>query len=114
MYETYFDKLQPHFGREKLHLQYNGTDSFVLSLSTKYDFKNLKIWKPYLNSAIWLKIIKYLVIKTKKWLGDSKLILVKALLKMNLFVWKVECTRLNMEIIVKKNWKVFANLNRKR
>ena len=52
-YETYYDKLQPYFGRENLHLHYMDTDSFVLSVNTKdiiedskklediFDFSNL-------------------------------------------------------------------------
>ena len=35
MYETYYDKLQPYFGQENLHLHYMDTDSFVLSVKKK-------------------------------------------------------------------------------
>ena len=42
MYETYFDKLQPYFGQEKIQLHYMDTDSFVLSVNTKDIIKDLK------------------------------------------------------------------------
>ena len=35
MYETYYDKLQPYFGQENIHLHYMDTDSFILSVYTK-------------------------------------------------------------------------------
>ena len=41
-YETYYDKLQPYFGRENLHLHYMDTDSFVLSVNTKDIIKDSK------------------------------------------------------------------------
>ena len=41
MYETYYDKLQPYFGQENLHLHYMDTDSFVLSINTKDIIKDL-------------------------------------------------------------------------
>ena len=34
IYETHYDKLQPYFGQEKLHLHYMDTDSFVFSVNT--------------------------------------------------------------------------------
>ena len=43
MYETYYDKLQPYFGQENLHLQYMDTDSFVLSVNTNDIIIDLKI-----------------------------------------------------------------------
>ena len=45
MYESYYDKLQPYFGEENLHLHYMDTDSFVLSINTQniiQDLHNLK------------------------------------------------------------------------
>ena len=42
MYETYYDKLQPLFRGEKIHLHYMDTDSFVLSVITKNFLKDLK------------------------------------------------------------------------
>ena len=43
MYATYYDKLQPFFGQENIHLHYMDTDSFVLSVNTKDIIKDLKI-----------------------------------------------------------------------
>ena len=42
LYETYYDKLQPYFGQEKIQLHYMDTDSFVLSVNTKDIIKDLK------------------------------------------------------------------------
>ena len=42
MYETYYDKLQPYFKREKIQLHYMDTDSFVLTVNTKDIIKDLK------------------------------------------------------------------------
>ena len=42
MYETYYDKLQPYFRQEIIHLHYMDTDSFVLSVNTKDVIKDLK------------------------------------------------------------------------
>ena len=42
MYETYYDKLQPYFGQKNIQLHNMDTDSFVLSVNTKYNIKDLK------------------------------------------------------------------------
>ena len=42
MYETYYDKLQPYFGQENIHLHYMDTDSWVLSVDTKDIIEDLK------------------------------------------------------------------------
>ena len=42
MYETYYDKLKPNFGKEKMQLHYMDCDSFVLSLKTENINKNRK------------------------------------------------------------------------
>ena len=45
MYETYYDKFQPYFGRENLQLPCIDSDSFVLSIRSKIiniDLKNLE------------------------------------------------------------------------
>ena len=52
MYETYYKKLQPYFKQENIQLQYMDTDSFVLSVNTKDNIKDLKILRTYLISAI--------------------------------------------------------------
>ena len=41
MYETYYDKLQPYFGQENIHLPYMDTDSFLLSVKSKNIIKGL-------------------------------------------------------------------------
>ena len=35
IYETYYDKLQPYFGQENLHLHYFDTNAFILSMKTE-------------------------------------------------------------------------------
>ena len=42
MYETYYDKLQPYFGQEKIQLHYIDTDAFALSVNTKDIIRDLK------------------------------------------------------------------------
>ena len=42
MYENYYDELQPYFGQENIQLHYIDTDSFVLSVNTKYIIKGLE------------------------------------------------------------------------
>ena len=42
MYETYYDKLQPYFGQEKLKLHYMDCESFVLSIETQNKINDLK------------------------------------------------------------------------
>ena len=45
MYETFYDKLQPYSGQQKIQLHYIDTDAIVLSLNTKNiinDLKNLE------------------------------------------------------------------------
>ena len=45
MYETYYDKIQPYFGQDKLQLQYMDCGSFILSINTENinnDLKNLE------------------------------------------------------------------------
>ena len=42
MFEAYYDKLQPYFGQENLHLHFMDIESFVLSVNTKKIIKELK------------------------------------------------------------------------
>ena len=42
MYETYYNTLQPYFGRENLQLHYIDTDGMFLSMKTKNIIKDLK------------------------------------------------------------------------
>ena len=41
VYESYYDKLQPNFGDKNMQLHYMDTDSFVISLNTKDNIKDL-------------------------------------------------------------------------
>ena len=41
MYETYYNTLQPYFGRENLQLRYVDTDGMILSMKTE-NIKDLK------------------------------------------------------------------------
>ena len=41
-YETYYDKLQPYFGQDKLQLHSMDCDSFVLSMKTENIIKDLE------------------------------------------------------------------------
>ena len=43
MYETYYDELQPFFGRKNIQRRYMDTDSFILSVNTKDLIRDLKI-----------------------------------------------------------------------
>ena len=42
LYETYYDRLQPYFGLENIQLQNIDTDSFILSVNTNYNIRDLK------------------------------------------------------------------------
>ena len=42
MYETFYEKFLPYFGKKSLQLHYMDSDSFVLSVNIKYINKNLK------------------------------------------------------------------------
>ena len=42
MCKTYYDKLQPYFGQDKLQLHFMHCDSFLLSVNTKDIIKDLK------------------------------------------------------------------------
>ena len=72
VYETYYDKLQPHFGLENLQLHYIDEDGLILSMKTENMIKDSKSLKIYSFSVIWMNILNYLVMKTKKLLVNSK------------------------------------------
>ena len=42
MFETFYDKVQPFFGQDKLQLHYMDCDNFVLSMKTEIIIKDLK------------------------------------------------------------------------
>ena len=49
MYETYYDKLQPHFGQEYLQLHYVDTDGMILSMKTQNVINDLKKIRRYIR-----------------------------------------------------------------
>ena len=66
MYEIYYDKLQPYFGLEKLQLHYIDTDGMVLSIKKNKILSMIyKTWKILLISVIWMKIMNFIMMKTK-------------------------------------------------
>ena len=67
MYKTSFHKLQNYLGQDKLQLNWFDSDSFVLIVDTHDIIKHLKNLKHSLTSAIWKKIMEYLVIRTKNY-----------------------------------------------
>ena len=73
MYETYYDKLQPYFGQEKLQLHYMDTDSFVLSVNTKDIIKDLKNLENIFDSSNLDKNHELFSNKNKKVLGKFKI-----------------------------------------
>ena len=49
------------------------TDSSVLSVNTKDIIKDLKILEDFFDFSIWIKVMNYLVTKTKKIIGKFKI-----------------------------------------
>ena len=72
MYETYFDKLQPFFGQENIHLLYMDTDSFVLSVNTKDIIKDPKNLEDIFNFSNLDKNHELFSNKNKKVIGFFK------------------------------------------
>ena len=114
MYETYYDRLQPHFGRENLHLQYMDTDSFVLCVTTNDKMKDIKNLEDMFDSNNLDEKKYFFSIRKKKVFGVFK-ISPKSFGFMNLFVLDQTLIHLYVEtlVIVKVNLKVFLNLNKK-
>ena len=73
MYETYYDKLQPYFGQENLHLHYMDTDSFVLSINTKDIIKDFKILEDMFDFSNLDKNHGLFSNKNKKVIGKFKI-----------------------------------------
>ena len=73
MYETYYDKLQPYFGQEKIQLHYMDTDSFVLSVNTKDIIKDLKKLEDIFDFSNLDKNIELFSNKNKKVIGKFKI-----------------------------------------
>ena len=73
MYETYYDKLQPYFGQEKIQLHYMDTDSFVLIVNTKDIIKDLKSLEDIFDFSNLDKTHELFSKKNKKVLGRFKI-----------------------------------------
>ena len=103
MYETYYDKLQPYFGQQNVHIHYMDTDSFNLSVNTKdiiKDFKNLEDIFELSNIDKNHELFSH---KNKKVICISKIETPKNNWIDEFFVKEIKCMRLNVEMIVKKN-----------
>ena len=73
MYETYYDKLQPYFRQEIIHLHYMDTDSFVLSVNTKDVIKDLKNLEDIFDFSNLDKNHELFSNKNKKVIGKFKI-----------------------------------------
>ena len=88
MYETYYDTLQPYFGRENLQLHYIDTDGLILSMKTKdiiKDSKNLEDIFDFSNLDENHELISN---KNKKVIGKFKIETTK-----NVFINEFVCLR---------------------
>ena len=73
MYETYYNILQPYFGRENIQLHYMDTDSFVLSVNTKDIIKDLKNLEDIFDFSNLDKTHELFTNKNKKVIGKFKI-----------------------------------------
>ena len=72
MYENYYDKLQPYFGRRNLHIHYLDNDSLVFSVNTKCiieDLKNPNVMSDFSNLS---EILELFSNKNLKKIGKLK------------------------------------------
>ena len=69
-FETYYDKLQPYFGQENIHLEYMYTDSFRLSITTSDSSKNLKNLEEFDDFTILNKNNEIFSIENKEVIGN--------------------------------------------
>ena len=99
-YETSYDKLQPCFGQENIHLQYLDTDSFVLIKNTKDISKDLKKLEDIFDFSNLDKNHELFSNKIKKVIGKFKIETPKIFGLMSLFAYEVKCMGLNVEMIV--------------
>ena len=72
MYEAFYDNLQPYFAEKNIQCPYIDTDAFVLGPNTNNTIKGLKMSVICLILAIRKKIMNSSVIRTKRWLVNSK------------------------------------------
>ena len=86
MYETYYDILQPYFGQENIKLYYMDSDSFVLSVNTKFIIKDSKNLEDIFDFSNLDKNHELFSNKNKKVIGFLKLKLPKVFGLTNLFV----------------------------
>ena len=73
MYETYYDKLQPNFGQENLHLHYMDTGSFIIIVKTKDIIKDLKNLEDIFDFSNLDKNHELFSNKNKKAIGKFKI-----------------------------------------
>ena len=73
MYETYYGKLQPYFGRENIQLHFMDTDSFILSVNTKDIIKGLKNLEDIFDFSNLDKTHELFTNKNKKVIGKFKI-----------------------------------------
>ena len=73
IYETYYDKLQPYIGQENIHLPFMDTDSFVLSVNTKDNIKDLKNLEDFFDFSNLDKSHELFSNKNKKVIGKFKI-----------------------------------------
>ena len=73
MHETYYDKLQPYFGQENIHIFYMDTDSSVLSINTKDIIKDLKILEDIFDFSNLEENHELFSNKNKKVIGKFKI-----------------------------------------
>ena len=113
MYETYYDKLQPYFGQEKIHSHYMDTDSLILSVITKDIIKELKNLEDIFELSNIDKNHELFSDKNKKVFG-------KFIIKTPKNIWidefnclKSKMLSLNVEMVVKINLKEFLKINQK-
>ena len=66
MYEIYYDNIKPYFGQDNSQLHYFDTDGMILSMKTQNIFNDLKNYKIFLILVILMKIVTFLLTKTKK------------------------------------------------
>ena len=91
LYETYYDKLQPFFGQENVHLHYMDTDSFVLSVNIKDIIKDLENFEDIFDLSNLDKNHELFSYKIKKVLGKYKIETPK-----NVFIDEFVCLRSKM------------------
>ena len=111
MYRSYYDKLQPYFGQEKIELPYMDSDSFELIVNTKDIIKDLKNLEHIIDFSNLDENHELFSNKNKKLIGKFKIEAPN-----NIWIDEFICLRSKMYVsnvvmIVKINRKVLQNLN---